>query len=149
MKSANRIGGGGALKISTPGAIRHDGSIEMSGGEATEASGSGGSVWLTSATLSGGGTIAANGGHVSNGGNTRSAGSGGRVAIHQGAVAGRGAFAGTVQACGYVSAGTVNGHTLTILSRKHRDKRGWPANAVVEDGGQIIWRGTGLALVVK
>ena len=184
--------------------------------------GSGGSILISCTALEGRGSLTAN---VLG---TNQSGGGGRIAIHQRAVEGRGSFAGTVEAYGCASCGTVyyggkgagtsggevllrngkpmqnartgtelpvagpggdrvkdfrattftldnnsqlaltaditvkeveipaangkiylNGHTLTILSRKHRDERGWPENAVVKDGGQIIWRGGGMAIIVR
>ena len=42
----------------------------------------------------------------------------------------------------------LNGHTLTIRSRTHKNRRGWKGT-VTAGGGQIIWKPGGLAITVK
>ena len=220
---ADELSGGGAVKIVSGGKVLVDGVITANSvRSATLGDGSGGSILISCTALEGRGSLTAN---VLG---TNQSGGGGRIAIHQRAVEGRGSFAGTVEAYGCASCGTVyyggkgagtsggevllrngkpmqnartgtelpvagpggdrvkdfrattftldnnsqlaltaditvkeleipaangkiylNGHTLTILSRKHRDERGWPENAVVKDGGQIIWRGGGMAIIVR
>jgi len=53
--------GGGAIQLTVRGMIRNDGLL-CADGKGLDRAGSGGSIWLTSGTLIGGGTIRANGG---------------------------------------------------------------------------------------
>ena len=93
--------GGGAVKIEATGAVVLDGSILASGQDASAygtsyndnhaPAGAGGSVFVTCRTLSGTGTIAANGGGGSRVGHAGDPAGGGRIAIHYDADAQRAA----------------------------------------------------------
>ncbi len=76
-KSGN---GGGAIRITATGAMTINGSITCNGSTVNYRCGSGGSIWLTGASISGTGTIAANGGNQNHATNV-SPGGGGRIAI--------------------------------------------------------------------
>jgi hypothetical protein len=82
--------GGGAIRFSVAGALLHSGTISANGGSNPPRSGgcgSGGSIWLTTAFLSGGGLISAAGGtglSDCDGGS----GGGGRIAIYSGYLSG-------------------------------------------------------------
>lgn len=82
--------GGGALRIAVAGAAVLDGLIAADGLRANS-SGAGGSIWLDCGTLSGSGTVRADG---ADGATNTGAGGGGRIALHAGA----GAFTGTLSA---------------------------------------------------
>jgi hypothetical protein len=72
--------GGGVLQVNT-GALIVDGEILADGGgSAYRGAGSGGSIWITAVTLTGSGTIHANGGSGQS--STSSGGGGGRIAIY-------------------------------------------------------------------
>ncbi len=79
--------GGGALQLVVGGTLKNDGIISANGISSSssnqEGAGSGGSLWITAANLSGGGRYLANGGNggPAGSGNT-SAGGGGRIAIY-------------------------------------------------------------------
>jgi hypothetical protein len=76
--------GGGALRLTTGGAITVDGAISANGETPTTWSGgSGGSIWLTCANLTGSGLIRANGGSRGSAA-TAGGGGGGRIAIYVG-----------------------------------------------------------------
>ena len=92
--------GGGAFELAVNGTLRVDGKISADGVVSTglnSGGGSGGSVWLSVGTLSGTGTISANGGA---GNNVGGGGGGGRVAVscrtnsYSGAFAARGGAGG-------------------------------------------------------
>jgi hypothetical protein len=74
--------GGGALQLTVNGILQVDGQISANGGTAisnlNSGGGSGGSLWLQARTLSGGGSVSANGGAANNLGG---GGGGGRVAL--------------------------------------------------------------------
>ena len=72
--------GGGAIRITATGALTINGSITCNGATVNYRCGSGGSVWLTGASISGTGTISANGGNQSHKTNV-SPGGGGRIAV--------------------------------------------------------------------
>jgi len=82
--AASQIGGG-AIILTIGGALTVDGMINANGeGEPVEeltGGGSGGSVYIGTATISGSGTISANGGEGESG-NAGGGGGGGRVAVH-------------------------------------------------------------------
>ena len=71
--------GGGAIRITATGAMTINGTVACNGANATYRTGSGGSIWLTGASISGTGTISANGGNQSD--RNISPGGGGRIAI--------------------------------------------------------------------
>ncbi|OPZ26720.1 MAG: hypothetical protein BWZ02_01900 [Lentisphaerae bacterium ADurb.BinA184] len=73
---------GGAIHLTVLGDVVLDGTLSASSGTDTNGyrcGGSGGSLWLVAETLSGGGTISANGGDQ---GSTSGAGGGGRMAVY-------------------------------------------------------------------
>ena len=70
--------GGGAIKLTFGGALVLDGELSANGKTGDYYTGSGGSIWLTAASVSGTGTISAQGGD----GTQQSFGGGGRVAIY-------------------------------------------------------------------
>ena len=72
--------GGGAIRITATGALTINGSITCNGATVNYRCGSGGSVWLTGASISGTGTISANGGNQNHKTNV-SPGGGGRIAV--------------------------------------------------------------------
>ena len=92
-------GGGGAIKITCQGAITVNGTIDVTGADpGSYHSGSGGSINITAASISGTGTLNANGG---TGGNASYdiGGGGGRIAVKvTGAGATVDAFTGTIKA---------------------------------------------------
>jgi hypothetical protein len=93
--------GGGAMRIIVHGMLNNNGSISADGGT----SGSGGSILVTTQSISGNGALHANGGNLFAGGFLRSPGTGGRVAIHYG----NSSFTGTVEANG--GSGSYDGMT--------------------------------------
>jgi hypothetical protein len=103
-----RAFGGGAIRLSVVGGLTVDGTISANGGAVVSGdlgNPSGGSVWLNTASLSGFGTITADGGP---GGRYGGGGGGGRVAIYTPSQK----FAGTITAAGgwgwnYGTTGTV------------------------------------------
>ena len=42
----------------------------------------------------------------------------------------------------------LNGHTLTICSTAHRNRKGWKGQ-VIGDESQIVWKGMGFALILR
>jgi hypothetical protein len=116
--SADNVGktvggsGGGLIKISATNAMILDGLVSSNGVISNTArngapgSGAGGSIWLTGGTVSGSGSLAANGGngrvHAATGINpdrSSGAGGGGRIALY-----GSGSFAGSVSVDGGANA---------------------------------------------
>ena len=87
---------GGVVRLMAQGDLLMDGKIESSDIGGTGQSSSGGSVWITCATLIGGGSILANGGSIAGGG--YSVASGGRIALEQTEADDFSAFTGQVQA---------------------------------------------------
>ena len=77
--------GGGAIKLSVSGTTTVNGSILANGETISDTyvgGGSGGSIWIDTNTLTGSGTIAANGGNSPGAGNPAGGGGGGRIAIY-------------------------------------------------------------------
>ncbi|MBX3383132.1 MAG: hypothetical protein KF864_06445 [Phycisphaeraceae bacterium] len=75
--------GGGALRITTLGAMNINGQVSVAGGTPSNGlagGGAGGSIFLTASSLTGSGTIAARGGGTT--GASAGAGGGGRIAIY-------------------------------------------------------------------
>lgn len=92
--------GGGIIRIAVTGDMTINGTVSSDGGLATHRPGSGGSVWLTGRTLSGAGTISADGGNQTKTA-IDTAGAGGRVAVWlTGANADFTAFTGSIHAYG-------------------------------------------------
>ena len=89
----NLYRGGGAIKLTFGGPLFLDGTIQANAGTSEFYSGSGGSVWLVTAALSGSGTISACGGNGSSG----YFGGGGRVAIYLTEATSADTFTGTVK----------------------------------------------------
>ncbi len=88
--------GGGAIRIWVAGVLILDGALSANGQNGVSnwtGGGSGGSVWLSAATVSGSGSVTANGG---NGTSQGGGGSGGRIAF----TTGNNTFAGTYKAQG-------------------------------------------------
>ena len=73
--------GGGVLNLTVSGDFVHNGVINASGDNAGIGGAAGGSVWIAAGSLSGAGSIAADGGG-SNASNNKGGAGGGRVAIH-------------------------------------------------------------------
>ncbi|HVM50114.1 MAG TPA: carboxypeptidase-like regulatory domain-containing protein [Candidatus Acidoferrum sp.] len=119
--------GGGAIRLSVTGVLEVDGRISALGGAAPTSSGgggSGGSIFLTVGTLTGAGTIAANGGM---GNYLGGGGGGGRIAILYGGYD----FTGLVSA--YGGAGYMNGGAGTIFTMANNSPWG---QVVADNGGQ-------------
>jgi hypothetical protein len=77
------VDGGGAMKITVGGTTTLDGILSADGRDTTgvlNGGGAGGSVWLTTAMLTGSGTISANGGETPD--SQSAGGGGGRIAVH-------------------------------------------------------------------
>jgi len=92
------LAGGGAIRLTVGGTTRIDGRLSANGSLwYGNDGGSGGSVWLTTASLTGTGVIQANGGGPSNG-EWAASGGGGRVAVQVTGPAGFDAWAGGMSA---------------------------------------------------
>jgi len=106
----NGSSGGGAIRIAVNGTVRNDGLICADGGSSSWPTGSGGSIWITSGSLLGTGTIRSVGGTWQNNGG------GGRISL---AVTNEGAdfstFTGTILACGGVGGGAGTVYLRTAL----------------------------------
>jgi len=135
--------GGGAVRITAAGTTTIDGAIVADGSPGTSYdSGSGGSVFITTANLAGSGTVSANGGVKST--STHGAGGGGRVAVvltsgstfgSVAITADRGAGANNYGgAAGYSAAGTV--YTKTPSQTYGKVK--------VDNSGKGLWAGGAL-----
>ena len=75
--------GGGAIRLAVAGAAQIDGEFDADAAYDQYYTGAGGSIWLTAASLTGAGTIHADGGRAKSiGYGNQSSGGGGRVAIH-------------------------------------------------------------------
>ena len=116
--------GGGVIRLMAQGVMTVDGVIEADTSHFKN-SGTGGSVWLTCATLEGNGSITANGGSWSTGVN---AGSGGRIALVETEADDFSDFAGTVQAECLVTADGFSGEA----GRAGAGTVYWKANGVDE-----------------
>ncbi|MCC6228698.1 MAG: hypothetical protein IT432_05670, partial [Phycisphaerales bacterium] len=128
LGSSGHVGvGGGAVRLVVSGALTVDGSVlangENGGGNG---SGSGGSIWISAGTLSGVGSIRANGGSSTNYGG---GGGGGRIAIDAAGTT----FSGAMQAYSgqnSTTGGLYNGGAGTIYLY------GTPAVLIYDNGGQ-------------
>jgi hypothetical protein len=122
--------GGGFIRLTTPGNLRVDGRISAEGGAGIgegSGGGSGGSIWLDVRSLSGAGTISANGGAGGGTGyGTGGGGGGGRIAVYYNT---SNNFSGTISA--YGGNGATIGGAGTIYS-KQASKTG---ALVVDNGG--------------
>ncbi len=77
----NEASGGGAVRVVVTGdAVIEQGAVIDAGGNGARGGGSGGSIWIRARSLSGGGTVRADGG-VGSGSNNHHGGGGGRVAL--------------------------------------------------------------------
>jgi hypothetical protein len=94
--------GGGAIKIAFGGPLVLEGSILANGNGSGYYTASGGSIWLTAASLSGSGAISACGGN----GSAKFLGGGGRVAIYLTGAMSTETFLGTIDIHGGVTTGT-------------------------------------------
>lgn len=92
--------GGGAVKIVATGDVVLEGTIDASGGNASHIPGTGGSIYITCAELSGGGTIKTD---MGPGHSSFLFSSGGRIAIYQSEVEGWENFTGSVSYRGRAS----------------------------------------------
>ena len=119
--------GGGAIRMNVTGALLINGRVSANGGAGVgqnKGGGSGGSVWLTAATLAGSGTISANGGS----GNGLGGGGGGGCMALQYSV---NAFDGSLSA--YGGGGYASGGAGTIYTKGNSQSMG---QLVVDNGGQ-------------
>ena len=73
--------GGGAIKLKVNETLTNNGSITSTGIETSNFTGTGGSIWIDTQTISGNGVIEANGGQSMH---NRAGGSGGRIALYYG-----------------------------------------------------------------
>jgi hypothetical protein len=82
LGSSLSVAGGGAVALKVSGSTTVTGSIIANGDSANLVTGTGGSVLITTATISGGGTISANGGKTIWSGQCYATSGGGRVAVY-------------------------------------------------------------------
>ncbi len=135
-KGATGVGnGGGAIRITATGSMTVDGTITSNGSNVDYRCGSGGSIWLTGASISGAGTITANGGTRTGNGSNYNPGGGGRIAIHlTGAGQGFGNYTGTITAYGgKYKSGTYVGGAGTIYL-KTGDQADDEGTVIVKNG---------------
>ncbi|MBO4448755.1 MAG: hypothetical protein J5807_04640 [Kiritimatiellae bacterium] len=127
--------GGGAIRITATGAMTVDGTVSSNGSSVDYRCGSGGSVYLTAASISGAGTITANGGTRTATGSSYNPGGGGRIAIHlTGAGQDFGNFTGTITAYGgKYKSGTYAGGAGTIYL-KTGDQADDEGTVIIENG---------------
>lgn len=93
--------GGGLIRITATGSMTINGAVNANGANAAYRCGSGGSIWLTADSISGAGSITANGGSRTGTKENYNPGGGGRVAIHlTGAGEDFSDFTGTISALG-------------------------------------------------
>jgi hypothetical protein len=134
--------GGGAIRLIVTGMLMLDGRISADGSPGFavgSGGGSGGSVWLTVGTLTGGGSISANGGMGNGFGSTGGGGGGGgRIAIEYGSYV----FFGAATARG--SSGSAWGGAGTIYTKASNQSWG---QVLADHGGQVgtntSWTSTG------
>jgi len=105
--------GGGAIRLIAGGDCTVNGTVTANGGDrpAYHYSGSGGSVWITCATLRGSGEISSDGGGMTGGSH---AGAGGRIALYQTAATDESAFTGALHARGGKSGAVVEAPPGTV-----------------------------------
>ncbi|HVV73827.1 MAG TPA: hypothetical protein VHI52_20350, partial [Verrucomicrobiae bacterium] len=118
--------GGGAIRLIISGTLELEGALSaqgMPGAIPGAGGGSGGSIWLTVGTLTGSGSIAANGG---SGNGYGGGGGGGRIALEYGL----NSFAGTVTAFG--GSGSSSGGAGTIYLKPKSQASG---QVLVDNGG--------------
>ena len=141
--------GGGAIRLNVTGMLVLDGRISADGGLALaegSGGGAGGSVWLTVGTLTGAGTISANGGMGSGFGlYGGGGGGGGRIAVQYG----MDLFFGVTSARG--GSGSAWGGAGTIYTKANSQSWG---QVVADNGGQAgtntTWTSSGtLDLTVR
>lgn len=107
----NNSAGGGLVKLNISGTTTVTGNIVADGGASTAAcaagsTGSGGGIYISTGTITGAGTISANGGAA-----TCANGGGGRIAIYYGASS----YSGTTRAYGGNGAGASKGGAGTVF----------------------------------
>ena len=123
--SGNSARGGGIISIDVKEKLTLYGKISANGADHSSGGGSGGSVYLRSATLYGHGEIVSNGG---NGLGAAAGGSGGRIALY---ITDKSPFTGTLTAFG--GCGSACGAAGTIFIREY--VVGLPLNSTVVDNG--------------
>lgn len=119
--------GGGCIQLNVTGTLQVDGRISAAGGAAISPNfggGSGGSIWLTAATLAGAGVIAANGGA---GNGLGGGGGGGRIALQYST----NVFLGMLSAFG--GSGYTSGGAGTIYTKANSQSYG---QLLVDNGGR-------------
>lgn len=125
--------GGGLVRLQVGGSLTLDGSILANGGDGAASSqgggggGSGGSIWIAAATLSGSGTITANGGNGLGWDRRTGGGGGGRIAVETTVLS----HTGTIQAIG--GTGYVAGGAGTVF---FKDRAKTLGDLVVANGGR-------------
>jgi hypothetical protein len=119
--------GGGGVHLNVTGTLQVDGRISAAGGAAISPNfggGSGGSIWLTAATLAGAGVISANGG---TGNGLGGGGGGGRIALQYST----NVFLGVLSAFG--GSGYTSGGAGTIYTKANSQSYG---QLLVDNGGR-------------
>jgi hypothetical protein len=129
--------GGGAVRLTVSGTTRVDGLITADGTNTSiqaNGGGSGGSVWLTTGTLLGSGTIQANGARGWNDGLNCGSGGGGRIAV---ILTGSGDFGGVgIQARGGAN-GAYSGGAGTVY-RATASQGGGRGTVMVDNDGMVM-----------
>ncbi len=122
--------GGSAIMLDVAETLTINGSINLSGGDASRRNGSGGSIWIVAGTLAGSGTILrANGGAGASG----ACGGGGRIAI--------GSVASTYTVVPAVNAGDANAEAGTLFRCTSVDRE-----ALIEKNGPGVRVSTALSV---
>ena len=107
LGSSGRSAGGGVIRLEVAGSLTLNGRISANGaGCDTYYTGSGGSVWISAATVSGGGTVEADGGITGHGSYPQLGGGGGRIAITTASDSGFAGWTGNAHAYGGYLVGT-------------------------------------------
>ena len=134
LGSQHSSNGGGAIRLVVSGDCTVNGTVNANGADRdNHYAGSGGSVWITCATLRGSGEISADGGSIPS--DTSHAGGGGRIAIYQTAATDEAAFsAGAIHAHGGKSGTTVAAPPGTVYY-VHAGEADTEGTLYVENGG--------------
>ena len=107
LGSSGRSAGGGVIRLEVAGSLTLNGRISANGaGCDTYYTGSGGSVWISAATVSGGGTVETDGGITGHGSYPQLGGGGGRIAITTASDSGFAGWTGNAHAYGGYLVGT-------------------------------------------
>ena len=127
--------GGGAIRIAATGSLTVNGTVTSNGSNVDYRCGSGGSIWLTANSISGAGSITANGGTRTGNGSNYNPGGGGRIAIHlTGAGQDFSGWTGTITAYGgKYKSGTYVGGAGTIYL-KTGDQADDAGTVIIENG---------------